>query len=66
MAFVVAKPGQPVNQENIAAFCKDKLARYKIPKYVVLLKELPKNDAGKIDRKKLKELSREFFQSNQH
>lgn len=66
MAFVVAKPGQTLSQPAITGFCEGKLARYKIPKYVVMLNELPKNDAGKIDRKKLKELSREFFQSNKH
>lgn len=66
MAFVVARPGKPLTKGDIAGFCEGKLARYKIPKYVVMLEELPKNDAGKIDRKKLKELSREFFKSNQH
>lgn len=66
MAFVVAKPEKSLSSEDITGFCQGKLARYKIPKYVMNLQELPKNDAGKIDRKKLKELSREFFKSNQH
>jgi long-chain acyl-CoA synthetase len=33
-AFLVLKPGQTATQEEILAFCKEKLAAYKIPKLV--------------------------------
>jgi fatty-acyl-CoA synthase len=54
-AFVVLKPGFSITAEEIIIFCKGELAKYKIPKYVQLLDELPKNEAGKINLMALKE-----------
>ncbi|NTW24309.1 MAG: long-chain fatty acid--CoA ligase, partial [Lentimicrobium sp.] len=58
MAFVVVKTGEKLSEEDIFAFCEGKLARFKIPKYVRFLDELPKNDAGKIDRQQLRKISK--------
>jgi len=52
-AFVVLKQGYQETQETIRAFCKGRIAGYKTPKHVAFLEELPKNAAGKIDRKSL-------------
>jgi fatty-acyl-CoA synthase len=60
MAFIVIKPGHQLNEKEVISFCEDKLARFKIPKHIRFLGELPKNDAGKIDRKKLKEISKQI------
>jgi fatty-acyl-CoA synthase len=57
MAFVVLKPGKQLQANELIEFCIGKLAKYKIPAHVRFMDELPKNDAGKIDRKKLKEIS---------
>ncbi|MEE4177411.1 MAG: long-chain fatty acid--CoA ligase [Bacteroides sp.] len=54
-AFIVPQKNIKVTIEDILDFCAGKLAKYKIPRHVVFLEELPKNHAGKIDRKKLKE-----------
>ncbi|MBW6498414.1 MAG: AMP-binding protein [Bacteroidales bacterium] len=54
-AFIVIKKDNKVTAAEIIAYCSGRLAKYKIPKHVVFLNELPKNHAGKIDRKKLKE-----------
>ncbi len=53
-AFVVLKKENISNEQDILDFCGGNLAKYKIPKYVQLIEELPKNAAGKIDRLKLK------------
>ncbi|GAB1404666.1 long-chain fatty acid--CoA ligase [Lentimicrobium sp.] len=53
MAFIVPKPGHSLSVEEITSFCAGKLAKFKIPKHFKFLDELPKNDAGKIDRKQL-------------
>lgn len=42
-----------ITEEDIMAFCQSRLAKFKWPKYVEFIDEFPKNDAGKIDRKKL-------------
>jgi len=58
MAFIVAKTGKRLTEEDILLYCQGKLARFKIPKYVRFLDELPTNDAGKIDRQQLKFISK--------
>ena len=40
--------------EHLLLFCKDKLAKYKVPKEIELLSELPKNSTGKILRRALR------------
>ncbi len=55
--FIVLKTGSNLNPEAILEFCRGNLAKYKIPKYIKFMKELPKNDAGKLDRKKLLQLN---------
>lgn len=54
-AVVVLKPGAAAVESDIIAFCKDHVARYKAPKSVDFMNELPKNSAGKIMRKLVRE-----------
>ncbi|PKN69943.1 MAG: long-chain fatty acid--CoA ligase [Deltaproteobacteria bacterium HGW-Deltaproteobacteria-12] len=54
-AFVVLKPGQTATEKEIIAFCKEKLAPYKVPKLVEFRNELPKSAIGKVLRKILRE-----------
>ncbi len=54
-AFVVLKPGVEATDKEIIAFCKEKLAPYKVPKQVEFRKELPKSAVGKILRKILRD-----------
>jgi fatty-acyl-CoA synthase len=56
-AFLVLEPGQALDQEAVTAFCLDRLAKFKIPKHITFVPELPRNDAGKIDRLALRELA---------
>ena len=54
-AFVTLKEGyNELTRKELSEFLKDKLAAYKIPRYVEVLPELPKNAAGKIMKKLLK------------
>jgi long-chain acyl-CoA synthetase len=54
-AFVVAKEGETLTQEEVIEFCRKNLAAYKVPKIVEFIDELPKTAVGKILRRKLKE-----------
>lgn len=47
-AAVIAVPGTTPTAEEIKAFCGDKLAKYKIPEYVIFTASLPKNAGGKV------------------
>ena len=53
-AYVVAKPGCSPTAEDIIAFTKENLARFKAPKYVEF-GELPKTATGKIQKFKLRQ-----------
>jgi benzoate-CoA ligase len=56
-AFVVLREGfRPGDQlaDEIKEFVKSRIALYKYPRWVEFIASLPKNDRGKIDRKKLK------------
>ena len=54
MAIVVPKPGEEVAEESVIEFCKGKLAKYKVPKKVIFVEELPRTATGKILKKVLK------------
>jgi fatty-acyl-CoA synthase len=57
-AFVETRPGVSVTADEIIAWCKEKLARYKCPRHVVFV-ELPKTSTGKIQKFKLRDLAKE-------
>ncbi|HOF78653.1 MAG TPA: class I adenylate-forming enzyme family protein [Smithellaceae bacterium] len=52
-AAVVAVPGTTPTAEEIKAFCEDKLAKYKIPEYIIFTASLPKNAGGKVIKEQL-------------
>jgi fatty-acyl-CoA synthase len=53
-AFVVTR--SEVSEDEVKAFVKDNLARYKVPREVVFLDDLPRNPTGKILKRELAEL----------
>ncbi len=55
-AFIVKSTDSKLTEEDIKIYCLERLAKYKIPKHILFIDTLPTNDAGKIDRKKLKGL----------
>ena len=52
-AFVVKAEGASVDEDAIKAYVKDNLARYKVPREVIFLDELPRNPTGKILKREL-------------
>jgi len=53
-AFVVCKKETPASEKELLAHCEKHLAKFKIPKTIVFVEALPKNDTGKINRMALK------------
>lgn len=53
--FVVLKEGAEATDREIISFCKEKLAPYKVPKFVEFRPSIPKSAVGKILRKILRE-----------
>jgi long-chain acyl-CoA synthetase len=54
-AYIVPKPDQEIEKKEIVAFCRQKLANYKVPKQIEFRKELPKTIVGKVLRRVLRE-----------
>ena len=54
-AFVVLRPGQTVSAEELEAFCRQRLAAYKVPRLYEFRSELPKSLVGKVLRRLLRE-----------
>jgi long-chain acyl-CoA synthetase len=52
-AWVVLRAGQQVTVEELRAFCKDKLAGYKVPRQIEFRDSLPKTMVGKVLRREL-------------
>jgi long-chain acyl-CoA synthetase/malonyl-CoA/methylmalonyl-CoA synthetase len=55
VCYVVPRSGSSLSASAVAAHCRAALPLPKVPKQVVLVAELPKNDRGKVLREKLKE-----------
>lgn len=55
VAFVQTKQGMKLTEEEIKEFCKDKIARHKIPAFVIFVDEYPTTASGKIQKYKLRE-----------
>lgn len=56
VAFVVAREGQQPTEEDIRRHCRALLAAYKVPERVVFVPELPRNAAGKLLRRHVREM----------
>lgn len=52
-AWIVLKPGQEATADEIKAWCKERLAAYKVPTHYEFRSELPKTTVGKILRREL-------------
>jgi long-chain acyl-CoA synthetase len=55
-AYVVLKNGATAEEAEIIAFCRERLAAYKVPRSVAFVADLPKTSTGKIMRRQLRTL----------
>src|SRR5438477_421427 len=53
--FIVLKAGATATESEIVAFCKERLAAFKVPKAVEFVQDLPKSLVGKVLRRELRE-----------
>jgi fatty-acyl-CoA synthase len=54
-AFVVKKQDASLDEDTVKHYVRDHLARYKVPREVIFLDELPRNPTGKILKRELRE-----------
>jgi fatty-acyl-CoA synthase len=60
-AFIILHEGATLTDEIVKDFCRGKIARHKIPKYVFFVDTFPMTGSGKIQKFKLRELSLELL-----
>ncbi|MET9010875.1 AMP-binding protein [Streptomyces olivaceoviridis] len=58
-AYISLRPGAGTDPDELAAYCKERLAAYKYPRQVEILPDLPKTASGKILRRELRSRSSE-------
>jgi len=56
-AFVVLKPGEEAGEDQLKAYVKANLARYKVPRDIRFIDELPRNATGKVLKRELKKVA---------
>ena len=57
MAWVMLKPGETADAEEIRDFCKGKIAHYKIPRYIKMTTEFPMTVTGKVQKFRMREMA---------
>lgn len=60
-AFIIPRDGEELSAESVRAFCKGKIAWFKIPRYVALVEAFPLTASGKIQKYKLREKAAELW-----
>ena len=56
-AFVVKTDGASIGEDDIKTYVREHLARYKVPREVIFLDELPRNPTGKILKRELRDMT---------
>lgn len=54
-AYVVARPGATLSPDDVREFCRERLAKFKVPAHVIVEETLPRNDSGKVLKRVLRE-----------
>jgi crotonobetaine/carnitine-CoA ligase len=64
-AFVVPRPGEKPGAEDLVAWCKGRLADFKVPRYVWLVESLPKTETLRVEKPRLRQQARELLGASQ-
>ncbi|MDR0474132.1 MAG: AMP-binding protein, partial [Treponema sp.] len=55
-AFIILQPNAAINEEDVRDYCRGKISRFKIPKYVFFVDNFPLTASGKIQKYLLREM----------
>ena len=61
MAFIQLREGEQASIDEIKEYCKARISRFKVPKYVAFVEHYPMTASGKIQKFKLREMGREIL-----
>ena len=54
LAFVALRPGADTTADELVAHCRERLAKFKVPKHVTFIEALPRNPSGKVLKRELR------------
>ena len=54
-AWIKLRPGHEASQQEIRDFCRDNIAHFKIPRYILFVDEFPMTITGKVQKFKMRE-----------
>ena len=57
MAWVMLRPGESADPEEIREFCRGRIAHFKVPRYVKVTEEFPMTVTGKIQKFRMREMA---------
>ncbi|WP_240452281.1 acyl-CoA synthetase [Virgibacillus sp. YIM 98842] len=60
-AVIVPKQGANLSKEEVEEFCRARLSKFKVPKYIDFTDELPKNPSGKVLKRSLRDKYEKFW-----
>ena len=63
-AFIIQKEGYNLSTEDVRDYCREHIAKYKIPRYVFFVDEYPMTGSGKIQKFRLREMALELCRKN--
>ena len=60
-AWIMSKDGSSLDEQAVREYCKDRIAHFKTPHYIVFVDEFPMTVTGKIQKFKLRDQGIESF-----
>ena len=60
-AFIILHPNVNITEEEVRDYCRGKIGRYKIPKYVFFVDSYPLTSSGKVQKYLLREMGNEMI-----
>jgi fatty-acyl-CoA synthase len=59
--YVIQREGVKIEPQEIVDYCAKEIANFKVPRYVVVVRELPMTQSGKIQKFRLREMAQAAF-----
>jgi fatty-acyl-CoA synthase len=63
--YVIQREGMKIEPQEIVDYCAKEIANFKVPRYVVVVKELPMTQSGKIQKFRLREMAQAAFDKSE-
>jgi fatty-acyl-CoA synthase len=56
-AWVIARPDAALDEDGVRDYCRERMAHFKVPRYVIFVDEFPMTITGKVQKFKMRETS---------